>query len=95
LIEKKLLQTFITPPPRPQSPDLSPTDYFLFHKLKMNLKGLHISEVADIQEAVNVELKKAQKRNCRRVSENVRPHKRPVYMPMELIKKTYVFSSCV
>jgi histone-lysine N-methyltransferase SETMAR len=50
----KMLQPFITPP---YSPDLSPPDYFLFPKLKMNLKGLHFAEVAEIQEAVTDELK--------------------------------------
>jgi hypothetical protein len=43
------------------SQDLSPLDYFLFPKLKTNLKGLHIVDVAEIQEAVNDELKKIQK----------------------------------
>jgi hypothetical protein len=43
------------------SPDLSPPDYFLFPKLKMNLKGLHYAEVAEIQEAVTDELKNVQK----------------------------------
>jgi hypothetical protein len=36
----------------PHSPDLSPPDYFLFPKLKINLKGLHFGDVAEIQEAV-------------------------------------------
>jgi hypothetical protein len=39
------------------SPELSPPDYFLFPKLKMNLKGLHFMYVAEIQEAVTDELK--------------------------------------
>jgi len=43
------------------SPDLSLPDYFLFPKLKMKLKGLHFADVAEIQEAVTNELKKAQK----------------------------------
>jgi transposase len=43
------------------SPDLSPSDYFLFPKLKMKLKGLHFVDVAEIQEAVTDELKKVQK----------------------------------
>jgi histone-lysine N-methyltransferase SETMAR len=43
------------------APDLSPTDYFLFPKLKMKLKGLHFVDVAEIQEAVTDELKKVQK----------------------------------
>jgi hypothetical protein len=43
------------------SPDLSPPDYFLFPKLKTNLKGLHFTDVAEIQEAVIDELKKFQK----------------------------------
>jgi transposase len=42
----------------PYSPDLSPPEYFLFPKLKMKLKGLHFADVAEIQEAVTVELKK-------------------------------------
>jgi histone-lysine N-methyltransferase SETMAR len=45
----------------PYSPDLSPPDYFLFPKLKMKLKVLHFADVAEIQEAVTDELKKAQK----------------------------------
>jgi hypothetical protein len=42
------------------SPALSPPDYFLFPKLKMKLKGLHLADVTAIQEAVPDELKKAQ-----------------------------------
>ena len=45
----------------PYSPYLSPIDYFLFPKLKVKLKGLHIANVAEIQEAVTDELKKVQK----------------------------------
>jgi hypothetical protein len=45
----------------PYSLDLSPPDYFLFPKLKMKLEGLHFADVAEIQEAVTDELKKAQK----------------------------------
>jgi len=45
----------------PYSPDLSPPDYFLIPKLKMKLKGLHFADVAEIEEAVNDEIKKAQK----------------------------------
>ena len=45
----------------PYRPDLSPTDYFLFPKLKVKLKGLHFADVAEIQEAVTDELKKVQK----------------------------------
>jgi len=37
------------------SPDLSLSDYFLFPKLKMKLKGLHFVDVAEIQEAVTGE----------------------------------------
>jgi hypothetical protein len=54
-----MLQTFITP--FLCSPDLSPTDYFLFPKLKMKLRGLHFENVAEFQEAVTDELKKVQK----------------------------------
>ena len=43
------------------SPDLSPPDYFLFPKLKMKLKGLHFTDVAELQEAVTDELNKFQK----------------------------------
>jgi hypothetical protein len=44
------------------SPDSSPPDYlFYFPKLKMKLKGPYIADVADIQESVTDELKKAPK----------------------------------
>jgi histone-lysine N-methyltransferase SETMAR len=56
-LPQKMLQPFITP----YSPDLSPPDYFLFPKLKMKLWGLHFADVAEIQKAVNDELKKVQK----------------------------------
>jgi histone-lysine N-methyltransferase SETMAR len=45
----------------PYSPDLSPPDYCLFPKLKIKLKGPHFADVAEIQEAVTYEFKKAQK----------------------------------
>jgi hypothetical protein len=45
----------------PYSPGLSPPGYFLFPKLKMKLKGLHLADVAEIQEAVTDELKNVQK----------------------------------
>jgi len=41
--------------------NLSPPDYFLFHKLKMKLKGLNFADVAEIQKAVTDELKMVQK----------------------------------
>ena len=53
-----MLQPFISPL---YSPDLSPTDYFLFPKFNMKLKGLHFADVAEIQEVVTDELKKVQK----------------------------------
>ena len=57
-LTQKMLQPFIAPP---YPPHLSPPDYFLFSKLKMKLKGLHITDVAEIQEAVTDELKTVQK----------------------------------
>ena len=60
----------------PNSPDLSPPDYFLFPKLKMKLKEPHFADVAEIQEAVTDELEKAQKEEfLRSFSETVRPRK--------------------
>jgi len=43
------------------SPDLPPPHNFLFPKLKMKLKGLHFSDVAEIQDAVTDELNTTQK----------------------------------
>ena len=40
----------------PYSPDLSPCDYFLFHKLKLQLKGRLFEDVQDIQAAVTSSL---------------------------------------
>jgi hypothetical protein len=45
--------TLYHPPPLPYSPDLSPPDYFLFPKLKMELKEFQFADVAEIQEDVN------------------------------------------
>jgi hypothetical protein len=45
----------------PYSPDLPPPDYFLFPKLIIKLKGLHFTDVAEIQEAVTDESKKVQR----------------------------------
>jgi transposase len=55
----------------PYSPDLSPPDYFLFPKLKRKLKGLHLADVAEIQEAVTDELKKVQRRIFGSFSETI------------------------
>jgi hypothetical protein len=41
----------------------------------MKVKGLHFADVAEIQEAVSDELKKAKKRNFRQLSETLRPRK--------------------
>ena len=46
--------------PLPYSAHLSMSEYFLFPKLKMKLKGLNFADVAEIQEALT-ELKKVQK----------------------------------
>jgi hypothetical protein len=45
----------------PYFPNLSPPDYFLFHKLKIKLTGLHFEDAVEIQGAVTDELKKVQK----------------------------------
>jgi histone-lysine N-methyltransferase SETMAR len=57
--QKNVTTLYHSPPP--YSPDLSPSDYFLFPRLKMKFKGLHFADVAEIQEAITNELKKAQK----------------------------------
>jgi len=57
----------------------------MFPKLNMKLKGLHFADVAEIQEAVNDELKKVQKRNFRQLFINCTTAQKPVYIPMELI----------
>jgi hypothetical protein len=46
----------------PYSPSLSPLAYFLFPKLKMNLKGFHFADDAEIQEAVTDKSKKFKNR---------------------------------
>jgi len=59
----------------PYSPDLSPSDYFLFPKLKMKFEGLHFADVAEIQEAATDELKNVQKGILGSFSEIVQSHK--------------------
>jgi hypothetical protein len=78
------------------SPDLPLPDYFLFPKLK--IKGLHIVDAAEIQEAVTDELKKVQKEEFLAAFQKLYNHAKPVYMPMEIIlnkNKRYVSSSCL
>ncbi|GFG34094.1 hypothetical protein Cfor_05551 [Coptotermes formosanus] len=41
----------------PYSPDLSPCDFFLFHRLKNHLKGGHFGTLDNIQKSVTDELK--------------------------------------
>jgi hypothetical protein len=53
LFDPKSVTTIYHPP---YSPDLSQPDYFLFLKLKIELKGLHFVDVAEIQVAITNEL---------------------------------------
>ena len=89
-----MLQPFITPS---DSPDLSPPDYSMFLKLKINLKRLHFADVGEIHEAVTDELNKVQKEEFSAVFRNCTTAQKPVYMPLELIlnKIRYVSSSCL
>jgi hypothetical protein len=58
--------------------NLSPPDYFLFPRFKIKLKGLNFTDAAEIQEAINGELKKVQ-------TEKFSAAQKAVYMPMEFI----------
>jgi hypothetical protein len=94
-LTQKNVRTFYHPL---YSSDLSLPEYSLFLKLKMKLKGLYFADVAEIQEAITDELKKAQKEEFSAGFRNCTTVQKPVYMPMKLIlnlKKSYVFSSCV
>jgi len=73
-LTQKIVTTLLS---TPVLSTLSPPDYFLFPELKMKLKGLHLANVAESQEAVTYELKKAQKKNgiFGSFSETVRPRK--------------------
>ena len=51
----------------------------------MKLKGLQFAEVAEIQEAVTDELKKAQKEGFSAAFQKLYDAQKPVYMPVELI----------
>jgi hypothetical protein len=72
------------------SPDLSLPDYFLFLKLKMKLKGLHFVDVAEIQEAVTNELKKAQKEEFLTAFQKLRKSSIYAYGAYFELKKRYV-----
>ena len=41
-----------TVPPRPYSPDFAPCDFWLFPKLKENLRGCHYETMEELKEAV-------------------------------------------
>jgi len=61
LTQKNVTTLYHPHPPHTLQIYLSLPDYFLFSKLKMNLKGLHFADGAEIQEAITDELKKVQK----------------------------------
>jgi hypothetical protein len=93
-----LPQKMLQPLSPPCSPDLSQPDYFLFSKLKMKIKGLHLAGVAEIQKAVTDELKKVQKEKFSAAFQNCMTAQKPAYMPIELIlnlKKVCVFLMCL
>jgi hypothetical protein len=46
------------PPPRPYLPDLSPPDYFLFPKVKLQLKVARFDKIEEIQKTVTDQLNK-------------------------------------
>jgi hypothetical protein len=48
----------------------------------MKLKGLHFTDVAEIQEAITDELQKVQKEKFRQLFRNCTTAQKPVYMPM-------------
>ena len=50
LTPQNMLQPFIPPP---YSTDISPSEYFLFPKLKLKLKGLQFADVDRIQDELN------------------------------------------
>jgi hypothetical protein len=63
----------------------------------MNLKGFHLTDVAEIQKAVTDELEKFQKRNIRQLFRICTTAQKSVYTPMELIvkKKLCAFLMCL
>jgi len=50
----------------PQSPDLAPSDFWLFSALKMGLKGTHFSTMEDIKSNATAGLPKIPKEAFRR-----------------------------
>jgi len=71
LSQKNVNNPLSPPPPR------TPPDYFLVPKLKMKLKRLHFADVADIQKAVNDELKKVERGNCLQLFKNSTTAQKP------------------
>ena len=86
-----MLQPFITPV---LSRCIS-ARLFSFPRLKINWKGLHFADVAEIQVAVTDELKKVQKEEFSAAFQNCIAAQKSVYMPMDLILnlKKGLFSS--
>jgi histone-lysine N-methyltransferase SETMAR len=100
IVYQFLTQKCHNPLSLPYSPNLSPPDYFLFPKLKMKLKGTHLVDIAEIQEAVTDELKKVQKEEFSAAFQKLYDRTKAcirLYMPMEPILnlKGYVSSSCI
>jgi hypothetical protein len=92
IFDPKNVTTFYHPQ---YTPDLFLPDYFLFPKLKMNLKGLHFVNVAEIPEAVTAELKKVQKEEFLVAFQNCTTIQKSVYKPMELILNLKKKGTCL
>ena len=59
---------------QPYSPDLSPSDYFLFPKLKLPLKGHLFEDVQDIQRAVTSSLRAIPQEDVQRSFQSLLDH---------------------
>jgi hypothetical protein len=73
------------------------TRLFSVSQVENEVKWTHFADVAEIQEAVIDELKKAQKRNFWQLFRNRMTAQKPVYMPMEptLNKKKVMCLPCM
>jgi len=67
------------------SSDLSSSDYFLFPKIKLKLKGWHFDEIIDIQSAVTDQLKFIMKEDFSTVIKDLKTRVETLYS----IKKDY------
>ena len=71
VVRKKILDLgFLEMPQPPYSPDISPSDFWLFGKLKRELRGINVKTIEELKKITLEKLKKINKKEFSSVYRN-------------------------